>query len=79
MYYTYILENIPNPNRHYIGFTDNLKNRLAEHNAGKSKHTEKYRPWKLKVYLAFDEEETAIRFEKYLKSGSGRSFARRHF
>jgi predicted GIY-YIG superfamily endonuclease len=63
----------------YVGHTADLRDRLAEHNTGKCPHTSKFRPWKLKVYVAFDSLEKAQRFEKYLKSGSGRAFANRHF
>ena len=36
------------------------------------------RPWILIAYFAFQQEKTAIAFEKYkyLKSGSGRAFAK---
>jgi putative endonuclease len=33
----------------------------------------------LHVVIAFSDEARAIRFERYLKSGSGRAFAKRHF
>ena len=79
MFYTYILSSVDDPTRHYIGSTDDLKRRLAEHNAGKCRHTAKHGPWKIKSYFAFQEKETGLRFEKYLKTGSGREFARRHF
>jgi hypothetical protein len=36
-------------------------------------------PWKLECYFAFGCETLARDFEKYLKSGSGRAFAKRHF
>jgi hypothetical protein len=39
----------------------------------------KFRPWVLVAYFAFVSEKRAIAFEKYLKSGSGRAFAKRHF
>jgi putative endonuclease len=42
---------------------------------GQSKHTAKYKPWKLVTYCAFKNESRAAAFEKYLKSGSGRAFA----
>jgi putative endonuclease len=42
---------------------------------GGSPHTSKYRPWKLVAYFAFEEKSTAMAFEKYLKTGSGRAFA----
>ena len=79
MHYTYILVCINDPARHYTGSTADLKQRLLDHNNGKSPHTSKHRPWKLKCYFAFDDPEVAIRFEAYLKTGSGREFARRHF
>jgi putative endonuclease len=63
----------------YIGVTDNVVRRLAEHNAGKSIHTNKHKPWKLKTYTAFVEHKCAEKFEKYLKSHSGRAFSKRHF
>ncbi|MDA7882463.1 GIY-YIG nuclease family protein [Akkermansiaceae bacterium] len=79
MFYTYILCSIENPNRHYIGFSSDLKQRLSEHNSGKCSHTAKYAPWKLHCYFAFENEATAKSFEAYLKTGSGREFSRRHF
>jgi predicted GIY-YIG superfamily endonuclease len=51
----------------------------AEHNAGKCPHTSKCKPWKVKFYAAFDSSELAQEFERYLKSGSGHEFAKRHF
>jgi len=42
-------------------------------------HTSKYRPWRVRTYVAFTKEKLAIAFEKYLKSGSGRAFAKKHF
>ena len=57
--------------------TADLKQRLAEHNAGKSVHTSKYGPWKLVTYVAFSDEQKAEAFERYLKSGSGHAFARK--
>lgn len=62
----------------YVGRTNAIDHRLLEHNAGESVHTNKYKPWKLMTYVCFDDKEKAIAFERYLKSGSGRSFAKRH-
>jgi predicted GIY-YIG superfamily endonuclease len=76
--YVYILESL-NAGHFYVGVTDNLRARLAKHNAGEVPHTSKYKPWRLRTYVAFDDEHRAIAFEKYLKSGSGRTFAKRHF
>jgi predicted GIY-YIG superfamily endonuclease len=62
-----------------VGLTDDLKDRLRRHNAGEVNHTAKYRPWKLEVAVAFNERAKASQFEIYLKSHSGRAFAKRHF
>ena len=78
-YYIYCLTSISNPERHYVGFTTDLQLRLATHNAGKVTHTAKYGPWRIDSAHAFTDEDKAIRFEKYLKSHSGREFAKRHF
>ncbi|MGA7432761.1 MAG: GIY-YIG nuclease family protein [Xanthobacteraceae bacterium] len=77
MKYVYILQSAAFPDRHYTGITDDLKKRLAKHNAGEVPHTSKYKPWQLKTYLAFSEEKQAFAFEKYLKSASGRAFAKK--
>ncbi len=79
MHYVYVLRSQKFPDEKYTGRTDDLKSRLKEHNAGESKHTNKFKPWNLEVYVAFSEAQTAIEFEKYLKSGSGRAFAKKHF
>ena len=79
MIYVYILQSISDPDRFYDGITRELKRRLIQHNAGEVFHTAKYRPWRIKNYFAFDDHSKAYAFEKYLKSGSGRAFAKRHF
>jgi predicted GIY-YIG superfamily endonuclease len=79
MTYVYILESVHEPSRRYVGRTPDLKRRFADHNAGRSRHTSKHKPWNLIAYLAFANERTAVRFELYLKSGSGRAFLLRHF
>lgn len=79
MFYVYILQSIDNPDSFYIGFTTDLKQRLDEHNSGKSVHTNKCKPWKIKNYFAFDSEIKAKHFETYLKSHSGRKFCKNHF
>jgi len=79
MFYTYILESAGNAGELYRGHTDDLKRRLAEHNAGKCLHTSKRRTWKVKFYAAFETLELARKFEQYLKSGSGHAFAKQHF
>lgn len=74
MYYVYIIQSINNPEQIYIGCTQDLKKRLSNHNAGTTTHTAKFKPWKLIVYIAFDQKDKAYEFEEYLKSGSGRAF-----
>ena len=66
-------------NRPYVGVTCNVEQRLATHNSGGSAYTAPHRPWRLVVSLAFETESAAIGFEKYLKTGSGRAFTKRHF
>ena len=77
MQYVYLLQSEMDGHQRYVGITSNLKQRLADHNAGKSSHTSKYLPWKLVTYVAFSNERRAELFERYLKSGSGHAFARK--
>ena len=78
-YYVYILVSEANNEMHYSGMTHDLNGRLTEHNRGKCPHTAKHRPWKIETAVVFRSEAKARRFERYLKTGSGREFARRHF
>jgi putative endonuclease len=75
MKYVYILESLDSEH-FYVGITDDLRARLTKHNAGEVTHTSKYRPWKLRTYIAFSDEKRAFAFERYLKSASGRAFAK---
>jgi len=75
--YVYILQSESYPDRFYVGLTEDLRNRLPSHNAGRVTHTAKYRPWRINTYLAFSVKSRAISFEKYLKSASGRAFAKK--
>jgi len=65
--------------RPYVGVTWNVAQRLATHNSGGSTHTAPHRPWRLAVAIEFPTEIHAPKFERYLKTGSGRAFALRHF
>jgi predicted GIY-YIG superfamily endonuclease len=78
MIYVYLLISETNPAKHYTRLTRNLNARLNQHNRGECAHTMKYRPWRIETAVAFRSEEKAQAFEKYLKSDSGRQFARRH-
>jgi putative endonuclease len=77
MYYVYLIEG--RDGARYVGSTKDLKQRLEQHNAGQSRHTCKFRPWKLAAYIALPSEAQAVAFERYLKQGSGHAFAARHF
>ena len=75
MKYVYILQSTKISEKFYIGLTSNLKQRFAEHNQDKSSHSSKYTPWKIKTYIAFDDDQKAFEFERYLKTSSGRAFS----
>jgi putative endonuclease len=76
MLYVYILS-IAFPEHFYVGLTHDLRARLRKHNDGEVPHTAKFRPWRLKTYVAFSDHQKAAEFEKYLKSASGRAFAKK--
>ncbi|MBI3868434.1 MAG: GIY-YIG nuclease family protein [Verrucomicrobia bacterium] len=78
-HYVYILESTTALGRHYVGLTQDLKERLAQHNAGTVSHTRKHKPRVIQIAVAFRDRERAAMFERYLKSGSGRAFSARHF
>ena len=79
MKYVYLLRSKKDPEQHYKGCTSDLNQRLRSHNAGKNKSTTSNRPWELVVALKFSDDDRAREFERYLKSGSGKAFANRHF
>src|SRR5258708_1705001 len=62
MKYVYILEN-HDSEHFYVGITEDLRARLAKHNAGEVTHTSKYKPWRVKTYVAFS-DETGIRIRE---------------
>jgi putative endonuclease len=74
----YLLQSLSDPKQHYIGSSVDFRRRVAEHNTGQSPHTAKFRPWKPVVVIRFEDDRAAGRFERYLKSGSGHAFAKRH-
>ena len=77
MFYVYIL--LCSNMKTYIGCTDNLRDRIKKHNKGQVSATKDQLPIKLIAYFAFSNKYTAFNFEKYLKSGSGRAFIKKHF
>ncbi|MBI2344617.1 GIY-YIG nuclease family protein [Candidatus Dependentiae bacterium] len=79
MYYVYIIQSINFPEQVYIGCTQDFVKRLSNHNCGTTSHTQKYMPWKLVTYSVFEDKDVAYKYEEYLKSGSGRAFAKKRF
>ena len=76
MYYVYILK--LQDNSHYVGFSENLQQRISEHNEGSVKTTQNQRPVSLVFYAAFATKHKATQFERYLKEGSGFAFRNKH-
>jgi predicted GIY-YIG superfamily endonuclease len=77
MYFVYILQSERDSSL-YVGSTERIKQRLIEHNGGKAKYSSSKRPYVLKWFCTFPSKAQALKFEKYLKQGSGFAFARRH-
>jgi putative endonuclease len=75
--YVYILQSLTDAERFYTGITDDMDGRLSKHNSGEVPYTSKSRPWRVKTYIRFGDDTQAFAFEKYLKSGSGRAFAKK--
>jgi putative endonuclease len=64
VHYVYLIESLSVQGERYVGITTNLKARLREHDAGKSSHTSKFKPWKLTTYIAFSDRAKAEAFER---------------
>lgn len=63
----------------YVGFTNDLRHRFAEHSRGEVNSTKAYLPAVLKSYIAVETEAHARQLEVYFKSGSGKAFAKKRF
>ncbi|MEW6611044.1 MAG: GIY-YIG nuclease family protein [Patescibacteria group bacterium] len=74
--YVYILRSLSD-RKYYVGCTNNLSNRLREHNSGKSFSTKPRLPFVLIYYEAFPDREDAERREQFFKTGWGRNYLRR--
>ena len=74
-----MLQSEADERRHYVGLTDDLRARLQVHNKGSVQHSSQFRPWRIKTAVAFTDRARAAEFERYLKSASGRAFAKKHF
>ncbi len=77
--FVYVIKTVDPSPQFYVGLSSDVHRRLAHHNAGHCPHTASRRPWQTHVVIEFSDQATASRFERYLKSGSGRAFAKRHF
>ena len=62
------------PDQHYTGHTQNLKQRLVDHNSGHVSHPSKIVPWVIRSATTFRDKDRGLAFERYLKTGSGRAF-----
>lgn len=77
MYFVYILRSEVDSNKLYYGKTTDLKSRLKRHNSKHNASTADGAPWKVAWYGCFDNSSIATAFEKYLKTASGKAFARK--
>lgn len=77
--YVYRIQSISDPEKYYTGLCSDFKNRLKEHNTGECQTTRLHQPWKSEIIIFFQDPTKAHQFERYLKTGSGRAFAKRHF
>ncbi|OGU64967.1 MAG: hypothetical protein A2499_15420 [Stygiobacter sp. RIFOXYC12_FULL_38_8] len=73
MYYTYVLYSDKLKKR-YVGLTNNVSRRLAEHNRGESQFTKGGVPWELVYFEELETQQLARAREVFLKSGSGRKW-----
>lgn len=78
-HYVYILETLAERTRYYVGLTQDLRDRLDRHNRGEVRSTARFRPWRVKTAVAFRDRVRAAAFEQYLKTASGRAFAKKRF
>jgi putative endonuclease len=72
MYYVYVLLSLKD-NKFYIGFSEDIQKRLADHNAGRNTSTKPRRPLELIYYEAHSSKEDALRREAYFKTTKGKS------
>jgi predicted GIY-YIG superfamily endonuclease len=79
MKYVYILRSPNPPDQRFFGITSDLPQRLTYHNQGRCAHTSKFRPWRVETYVGFSDEQKAVDFEKYLKTGAGWAFSLKRF
>jgi len=72
MFFVYVLRS-EKTKRYYVGSTENLENRLEEHNSGETKSIRNGIPWQLIHTEQFETRGEAIKKEKQIKArGAGR-------
>jgi len=76
-FYIYVLQSKKKTEQLYIGYTNDLRKRLKEHNQGLNKSTKPFRPWQLIYYEACLNQADAKRREKYFKTSQGRRLLKR--
>jgi putative endonuclease len=76
VYYAYVLKSVDH-DYYYKGHCQDLKKRLAEHNAGMTISNRPYLPFVIAYYESFLTEAEAIAREKYFKSAAGRRFLKK--
>lgn len=76
VYFVYVIKSI-DFNYTYVGHTIDLKQRLVEHNKGKTRSNKAYKPFNLLYFETFNTREEAIKREKYFKTGSGRELLKK--
>jgi putative endonuclease len=72
MYYVYVLISLRD-HKFYIGFSEDVQQRLAEHNSGKNVSTKNRRPLKLIYYEAHLSKQDALKRERYFKTAKGKT------
>jgi predicted GIY-YIG superfamily endonuclease len=77
-HYVYILVSTSPAGHYYVGLSADLRARLGQHNRGEVTHTAPCSGWKIKTAIAFRDHRRAAAFEHYLKTASGRAFAKKH-
>jgi putative endonuclease len=73
MFYVYVLHSV-STKRFYIGSTQDITNRLSEHNSGEVKATRSYRPWAIVYSESFNTRNEAIRREYQIKRWKNPSY-----
>ncbi|OEK02294.1 hypothetical protein BFP97_12535 [Roseivirga sp. 4D4] len=72
-FYVYIIYS-ESRNRYYVGSCDNLTNRLADHNAGRSKYTKSGKPWVLRYSEIYSSRGEARKREAEIKKKKSRRY-----